>query len=264
MVIAFVVLMALAAPLVAPDNPLQPTGPPLLVPASAGHLLGTDSLGRDQLSRLIYGSRTILLASAGSVALSMLLGAFIGLVAGYGHRALAVALMRLVDVLLSFPLILLGIMIVAVLGTGLLNVILAITVALTPIFARLIYGLALSESKREYVTAARAAGMNVPRILLTEILPNLAGPIIVQATSLFAIAAGFSTALSYLGLGVQPPQPDWGLMVSNGQEFIYSAPALALIPGALITLLLVAVTFAGDSLRERFDPHRLLEVGGPR
>lgn len=258
--IALVVLASLGAPLIAPYDPNAPEANVLLGPGAPGHLLGTDNLGRDQLSRLLYGGRSLLAVSTAAVLIATMLGTAIGLVAGYRRKAVEVVLMRSMDALLSFPLILLGIMVVAALGSGPTNLMLAISIALVPIVARLVHGLALAEGRREYVLAARAAGMGPLRIMVREILPNLFGPIVVQATSLVALAAGFSTALSYLGLGITAPTPDWGLMVKDGQAYIANAPDLAVIPGVLITALLTAVTFAGDHLRDVLDPERRLRA----
>ena len=254
-------MLSLLAPVLAPYNPTTQSNQILLAPGSSPHWLGTDNLGRDQLSRVLYGGRPLIVTSAVAVILSTIVGVAIGLSAGYRKGYTETGLMRSMDALLSFPLVLLGLMIVAGLGTGIRNLILAIAIAQTPIVARLVHGLVLRESSREYVLAARAAGMKHTRIMVGEVLPNIIGPVIVQATSMFAIAAGFATALSYLGLGVQPPDADWGLMVRDGQAYISSAPDLALIPGILITLLLVAVTFAGDDLRDLLDPDRRLEGG---
>lgn len=255
---ALVVLVSLGAPLLAPYDPTASVANVLLGPGAPGHLLGTDNLGRDQLSRLIYGGRSLLAVSVVAVLIATTIGTAIGLVAGYRRKVIEVLLMRSMDALLSFPLILLGIMVVAALGSGATNLILAISIALIPIVARLVHGLALAEGRREYILAARAAGMGPLRIMVRELLPNLLGPIVVQATSLLALAAGFATALSYLGLGITAPTPDWGLMVKDGQAYIANAPDLAVIPGVLITALLTAVTFAGDHLRDVLDPERRL------
>ncbi len=259
--IALCLIVSLLAPAIAPFDPTKQSSEILLSPGSAPHWLGTDNLGRDQLSRVLYGGRPLIVTSLVAVVVATMAGVVIGLFAGYRKGFTETGLMRSMDALLSFPLVLLGLMIVAGLGTGVRNLIIAIAIAQTPIVARLVHGLVLREASREYVLAARAAGMSHNRIMLHEILPNIIGPVVVQATSMFAIAAGFSTALSYLGLGVQPPEADWGLMVRDGQAYIQSAPDLALIPGILITVLLVAVTFAGDDLRDVLDPDRRLEGG---
>ena len=260
-VILVILLSSLFAGFLAPYNPAAQSADVLLAPGSPGHLLGTDNLGRDQLSRLLYGSRPLLIVSAFSVAIAVIIGLIVGLVAAYARGVAETVLMRTMDVLLSFPLVLLGIMIVAALGAGQRNLILAVTFALIPIVARLVHSLTLREASREYVTAARAVGMTPRRIMFREIVPNLIGPVVVQATSLFALAAGFASALSYLGLGIAPPASDWGLMVKEGQPFVGVALDLAVVPGVCITLLLTAVTFIGDDLRDFLDPDRRLEAG---
>ncbi len=256
--ILLVVLVALLAPLVAPADPIAQDFERLLAPGSAGHLLGTDNLGRDQLSRLLHGARPVLVVSTASVVLATVIGTAIGLLAGFRGGMTNGLLMRSMDALLAFPLILLGIMIVAVLGSGQLNLVLAVTIALVPVVARLVQALALRERDLQYIDAARSVGFGSVRIMAREMLPNLIGPVVVQATSLFAVAAGFATALSYLGLGIVAPTADWGLMVREGQEFIGIGVDLALIPGLCVTFLLVAVSFVGDFLRDVLDPDQRL------
>ncbi|ABG05937.1 binding-protein-dependent transport systems inner membrane component [Rubrobacter xylanophilus DSM 9941] len=253
------ILVAVAAPLIAPYDPTaRGVGEPLLLPLSEGHLLGTDAFGRDQFSRLVWGSRPIIAVSLSSVALAAVVGSAVGLLAGYVGGILDLLLLRAMDALLSFPLILLAIMIVAALGPSLRNTILAIAVALVPIFARLVRALALRERSKEYVLAARAGGFGPWWIMLREIAPNVIGPVIVQAAILVAVAAGYSSALSYLGLGTTPPTPDWGYMVKEGQEYLFDAPDLAIIPGLLITAFATACSFIGDDLRDVLDPDRTL------
>jgi peptide/nickel transport system permease protein len=200
----------------------------------------------------------VLVVSTASVVLATVIGTAIGLLAGFRGGMTNGLLMRSMDALLAFPLILLGIMIVAVLGSGQLNLVLAVTIALVPVVARLVQALALRERDLQYIDAARSVGFGSVRIMAREMLPNLIGPVVVQATSLFAVAAGFATALSYLGLGIVAPTADWGLMVREGQEFIGIGVDLALIPGLCITLLLVAVSFVGDFLRDVLDPDQRL------
>lgn len=257
--LALILLASLAAPLVAPFQPTaQNFSTTLLAPGAPGHLAGTDNLGRDQLSRLLYGGRPIIVTALCSVAVSTVVGTLLGMWAGFRRGWLDTLVARGMDVLLSFPLILLAIMIVAALGSGVQNVILAIAISQLPVFARLARALTLRESDREYVLAVRAAGFGSGRILFREILPNLVGPVIVQATSTVAVATGLTAALSYLGLGVQPPTPDWGLMVKEAQEFLFEAPDLAIVPGALITLFVLACNFVGDDLRDALDPGNAL------
>ena len=256
--VSVLVILAILAPLVAPYDPLARGAEPLLAPFSGGHLLGTDSFGRDQLSRLIWGARPLIIASVASVVLAVAIGFVIRLVSGYAGGFVDTLLMRAMDAILSFPLILLAIIIVAGIGPGLRNLILAIGISQVPIFARLVRALASREASKEYVLAARAAGYRVDRICLSEISPNLVGPVVVQATSAVAVAAGYAAALSYLGLGIQPPTPDWGYMVKEGQEYLFTAPDLSLIPGLLITVFVTACNFVGDDLRDLLDPDRVL------
>jgi ABC-type dipeptide/oligopeptide/nickel transport system permease subunit len=254
-----VVVLSLAAPVLTPYEPTtQDFAATLLPPGAPGHLAGSDNLGRDQLTRLLYGGRPIMATAVCSVVVSTLVGTLLGMWAGFRRGWLDVVVARGMDVLLSFPLILLAIMIVAALGSGVQNVILAISISQLPVFARLARALTLRESQREYVLAVRAAGFGAPRILFREILPNLVGPVIVQATSTVAVATGLTAALSYLGLGVQPPSPDWGLMVKEAQEFLFDAPDLAIVPGALITLFVLACNFVGDDVRDVLDPGNAL------
>ena len=186
-----------------------------------------------------------------ATALSVGLGTALGLAAGYARGWTDLLVMRVMDVMLSFPLILLAIVIVAALGPGLVNVIAAIAVAQVPVFARLARALAIREAARDYVLAARAAGFGPVRIVASEIAPNVMGPVAVQGTSVVAVAALTASALSYLGLGIQPPAPDWGYMVKEGQEMLFFSPWGAVLPGAAIALFATAWNFVGDDLRDR-------------
>jgi peptide/nickel transport system permease protein len=251
--LAFFLLLAIFGPLVAGRDPNAQEYEPLLPPFSAGNFLGTDELGRDQLTRLVYGARPLILVSLGSVAVAVLVGSFIGFLAGLRRGWIETALMRAMDAVLAFPVILLALLIIAVIGTGVGNLIIAISLSQVPVFARLVRALAVRELAREYVLAARAAGFGSMRIVRTEILPNVAGPTIVQAMSTLAVAAGFASAFSYLGVGVQPPTADWGYMVKAGQQYVFDTWELAVLPALMITLFVVAANFAGDSLRDLFD-----------
>lgn len=257
--IGLFLLVALFAPLIAPYDPIaRGVGEPLLLPLSEGHLMGTDSFGRDQFSRLVWGARPLIVTSLSAVGLAAVVGFAIGLFGGYAGGVADTVVLRTMDAVLSFPLILLAIMIVAALGASLRNLVLAIAVAQVPIFARLVRALVVREKSKEYVLAARASGFGPARIAIREVAPNVVGPIIVQAAILVAVAAGYATALSYLGLGITPPTPDWGYMVREGQEFLFDAPDLALVPGLLITLFATACSFIGDDLRDVLDPDRIL------
>jgi peptide/nickel transport system permease protein len=254
-VLALVVLVSALAPVVAPYDPaLQDPAATLLTPGAPGHPLGTDNFGRDQFTRVLYGGRPLIVTAVAAVVLAAAVGALIGLVAGYRGGWPDALAMRTMDVLLSFPLILLAIMVVAALGTGLVNLVLAVAVSQVPVFARLVRALTMREVGREYVLAARAAGFPPARILFREVAPNLVGPLVVQATSTVAVATGYAAAMSYLGLGIQPPTADWGLLVKEGQQYLFQAPDLVIVPGLLITAFVTACNFAGDDLRDRLDP----------
>lgn len=254
LILAVMVGMSLLAPWLAPHDPTLVNIPDRLQPPSAAYPFGTDEFGRDLLSRVIYGGRPVLASSLISVLLATGIGVAIGTLAGYAGGRTDNLLMRLIDVMLSFPAILLAILIVAALGTGLGNAIVAITFSLVPSFARLARALALSLTQDQYVVASRSIGASDVRIVLRHLLPNMAPPIIVQATALLAIAIAYASALGFLGLGVEPPTPDWGLMVSEGQRLIFDAIWVPLFPGLAITITVLSVNFLGDGLRDRLDP----------
>jgi ABC-type dipeptide/oligopeptide/nickel transport system permease subunit len=249
----FFILLALVGPFLVTRDPNAQAYEPLLPPFSPDNVLGTDELGRDQLTRLVYGARPLIVVSLASVALAVLVGSIIGFIAGLRHGWVETSLMRAMDAVLAFPVILLALLIIAVIGTGMGNLIIAISISQIPVFARLVRALTARELSREYVLAARAAGFSGFRIVRTEILPNVAGPTIVQAMSTLAVAAGFAGAFSYLGVGIQPPTADWGYMVKAGQQYVFDTWQLALFPALMITLFVVAANFAGDALRDVFD-----------
>jgi peptide/nickel transport system permease protein len=250
----FVIVVSLAAPALAPYDPVKIDIPKRLQPPSLDHPFGTDEFGRDLLSRVIHGGRPVLLTGMFSVLAATLIGAALGVVAGFFGGQIDTLLMRLIDVMLSFPAVLLAILIVAALGTGVVNAIIAITFSLIPTFARVVRALTLSLMVEPFVVASQAVGATSARIVWRHILPNLLPPIIVQATAMLAIAIAYASALSFLGLGVEPPTPDWGLMVSEGQRLIYDALWVPFFPGLAITLTVLAVNFVGDGLRDRLDP----------
>ncbi|WP_232838327.1 ABC transporter permease [Streptomyces geranii] len=254
LVLAAVLLVAAVGPLLVQADPLRQTPSALLPFGSPGHPLGTDDLGRDELARLVHGARPLLLVSFAATALAALAGTAIGLVAGYAGGVVEQALMRLVDLALAFPSILLVILLVAAAGPGTVSLIVGIGVSLAPGLARLARALTAREAARDYVVACRLGGTSTPRILVRELLPNIAGPMLAQVVMTLSIAAGFAAGLSYIGLGIQPPQPDWGYMVQAGQEFLYSAPRLVVLPATLTLLFVVACNFVGDDLRDALDP----------
>lgn len=247
-------LVAVIAPLLSPYDPLgqdlsnNNAGPTL------EHPLGTDSLGRDVLSRLIYGSRTSLGISMTSVSTGLLMGVFLGLMAAYHGGWLDTVIMRFMDVLLALPGILLAIAIVAVLGKGVFNTIIAVAIFTVPTFARLVRGSALSILELDYVEATRALGASDGRIIFKHILPNALSPLVVQATLSLGTAILIASGLSFLGLGVQPPHPEWGAMLSKGRELIRTTPLVAVAPGVTITLAVLSFSMLGDGLRDALDP----------
>lgn len=249
-----VIALSVAAPILTPHDPVKVNIPQRLLPPSLEHPFGTDEFGRDLLTRVLYGGRPVLFVSLLSVASAMLIGTALGVLAGYLSGTVDNLLMRLIDVMLSFPAVLLAILIVAALGTGLGNVVIAVSFSLIPIFGRVARSLTLSLAMDQFVLASRAVGASHVRVLWRHILPNMLPPIIVQATALMAIAIAFASALSFLGLGVAPPTADWGLMVSEGQRLIYDAVWVPFFPGLAITLTVLAINFLGDGLRDRLDP----------
>ncbi len=249
-----VVFCAIFAPWLTPYEPDVIDIPNRLQSPGWPHLFGTDEFGRDMLTRVLYGGRPVLVIGLASVLGAMLVGTTIGMIAGYVGDHTDNLLMRLMDIMLSFPAILLAILIVAALGAGLTNAIIAIAFSMIPIFARLARSIVLVLTLDLYVLAARSIGANHRWILRRHIFPNMIPPIIVQATAMLAIAISYSAALSFIGLGVEPPTADWGLMVSEGQRLIFDAAWVPFFPGLAITLTVLAVNYVGDGLRDQLDP----------
>jgi peptide/nickel transport system permease protein len=249
-----ILISTIAAPLLTTKDPTAIDIPARLQPPSLAYPFGTDEFGRGILTRVLYGGRPVLVVSMLSVLAATLLGTTLGMIAGYFGGRVDNVLMRIIDVMLSFPAILLAILIVAVLGTGVANAVIAITFSLIPTFARLARAVAMSLAQDQYVLAAQAIGAHDSRIIIRHVLPNLLPPVIVQATSMLAIAIAYASALSFLGLAVEPPTPDWGLMVSEGQRLIFDAIWVPLFPGLAITLTVLSVNFLGDGLRDQLDP----------
>jgi len=248
------VAVAIAAPLVAPHDPLaQNLGNALARPDRA-HLLGTDNVGRDVLSRVIWGTRVSLLAGLVSVALAMVAGSALGLLAGYSGGRLDGLVMRLMDAILSFPPLVLALALGAVLGAGLAGVLLALGVVYTPTFARLMRGQVLAITARDYVDAARALGASGWRVAWRHVVPNALNPIIVQASLSVAFAILAEASLSFLGLGIQPPQASWGSMINAGRGYLQQAPWIVFGPGAALFVTVVGLNFVGDAVRDALDP----------
>jgi peptide/nickel transport system permease protein len=246
------VLIAIFAPLIAPYGPLEQSFTPSQAP-SLHHLFGTDELGRDVLSRVIYGSRITLPVGVLLVTLAATIGGAIGAVAGYFRGPVDGALMRGADLVFAFPPIILAMVVAAVLGKGLHNAALAIVVVAWPSYARVVRGLVLSVGDSEYVQSSRLLGASARRTLVRDVVPNVAGPVLVLATLDLANAILLLSGLSFLGLGAQPPQPEWGSMVADGTQY-FQWWWMGTFPGLAIFTVVLAFNFLGDSLRDVFDP----------
>jgi peptide/nickel transport system permease protein len=252
--IVFFALVAVFAPRIAPEGIDQENLLGRLKPPSSAHLLGTDELGRDVFSRVIYGARISMTVGFVAVAGALSTGALLGITGGYVGGWVDGLIMRLMDVMLAFPSVILAIGIVAMRGPGLNNTILAVSVVNIPIYARVARASTLSIKEHEYVTAARALGARSWRILLRAILPNGASPLVVQATLGVASAILDAAALGFLGLGAQPPTPEWGAMLSDAYKYLLTAFWAALAPGAAIALVVLSFNLAGDGLHDALDP----------
>ncbi|EYD75116.1 Dipeptide transport system permease protein DppC [Rubellimicrobium mesophilum DSM 19309] len=254
------IVVALAAPLLAPHSPSMQYRDAFLVPpswqegGSTRFLLGTDAIGRDILSRLIYGSRYSLFIGAVVVTIALVGGIVIGLVAGFFGGWVDAVIMRVMDVILAFPSLLLALVLVAVLGPGLLNAMIAIALVLQPHFARLTRAAVMAERNREYVVAAQVAGAGRLRLMFRTILPNCLAPLIVQGTLSFSNAILDAAALGFLGMGAQPPTPEWGTMLAEAREFILRAWWVVTFPGLAILITVLAINLMGDGLRDALDP----------
>jgi peptide/nickel transport system permease protein len=259
-VVALVLFVALSADVIAPYNPDQAQQAGVLTAPARAHWLGTDQLGRDVLSRIIHGARTSVQAGVVSVGFALLAGVSIGLLAGYHGGWIDDVLVLIVDALWSFPTLVLALAIAASLGPGLTNAMLAIGVVFTPIFARLVRGQTLSVRERDFVVAARALGAGPRRVMLRHIWPNVTAPIIVQTSLLVASAIVVEAALSFLGLGIEPPTSSWGSMLKAGYQYMQQAPWLSFAPGTAIFVTVLAFNLLGDGLRRGLDP-RLRQQG---
>jgi peptide/nickel transport system permease protein len=253
-VMLIAVVVALLAPVISPYDPLkQDLGNTLARPDRA-HLMGTDNVGRDVLSRMIWGTRVSLMAGFGSVALAMATGGLLGLLAGYAGGRTDGLVMRLMDAVLSFPPLVLALALGAVLGAGLTGVVIALGVVYTPTFARLMRGQVLTITARDYVEAARALGAPGWRIAWHHVLPNAAAPIVIQASLSVAFAILAEASLSFLGLGIQPPGASWGSMINAGRGYLQQAPWIVFWPGAALFVTVVGLNFVGDAVRDALDP----------
>ena len=247
-------LIAVLAPVIAPANPLKQVLSTRLKPPSAAHWLGTDQLGRDVLSRMIYGARISLTIGIVVVGLAASLGTLVGLVAGYTGGWLDEGLMRLTDVFFAFPALILAMAISGALGPSLTNAMIAIAVVTWPVYARLVRAQVLSLREREYVEASRSLGASAERIVWHHILPNTLAPLLVQASFDMGAAILSAAGLSFIGFGTQPPTAEWGVMISEGRNYIATQPWLSLFPGVAILLTVAAFNLIGDGLRDALDP----------
>lgn len=248
------VLAAIFAPFVSPYSPLLYHPSIASQAPSLAHPLGTDSLGRDQLSRVIYGTRISLSVGIVTILLGGIGGTLLGLIAAYFKGWVDQLITIVVDALLSFPSLVLALAIVAALGPGIINLSLALAVVRIPIYARLARGQTLQVAAQDYVTSARASGTRIPKILFRHILPNIFSPLLVQATISISFAILDESVLSFLGLGIQPPTPEWGTMISDAQSFLYTDPWMMLGPALAIILVVISLNLLGDALRDRLDP----------
>lgn len=247
-------LLALFAPWIAPSEPSKIYFDAMRAAPSSAHLLGTDELGRDILSRVIYGTRVSLTAGLVSVLAALVFGTTLGLSAGYLGGWVDNVIMRLVDALLALPFLVLAIALAAILGPSLQNTMIAIAIVSAPVFARITRGEVLAQREREYVQAAQALGASSQRLVWRHLLPNISGPLIVQTSLAIAAAILAESSLSFLGLGIQPPEPSWGSMLNAARGYLADHPWMAFAPGVAIFLAVLAFNLVGDGLREALDP----------
>ncbi|MFO1171732.1 MAG: ABC transporter permease subunit [Hyphomicrobiaceae bacterium] len=258
--VCLIILMALFAPLLAPFDPVEQFRDKTKLPpvwADGGnwsHLLGTDALGRDMLSRIIYGSRISLFIGFAVMLVSAVIGIALGLVAAFARGIVEVMIVRVMDLIVAIPSLVLAILIIAVIGPNLTNTIIAVTIVYLPRYVRLVRASALAELTKDYVIAARVAGAGPIRLMLTSVLPNCLPPLIVQAALGVSDAILEAAGLGFLGLGAQPPTPEWGAMLADSREFIQAAPWIMAFPGLAILITVLAINLMGDGLRDALDP----------
>ena len=259
-VVCGLLLVAALAPWIAPHSPYETNSAAFLMPpfsqegGSTNYLLGTDAIGRDILSRLMYGSRLSLSIGAMVVVIALVIGITLGLIAGFYRGIIEVAIMRMMDIILTLPSLLLAIVIVAILGPGLINAMLAVAVMVLPHYVRITRAAVITEVSKDYVTAARISGAGTLRLMFKEVLPNCAAPLIVQASLGVSTAILDAAALGFLGLGAQPPSPEWGTMLADAREFVMRAWWVVTLPGLMIVLAVLAFNLLGDGLRDALDP----------
>jgi peptide/nickel transport system permease protein len=256
MVIIFLLIgVALLANVIAPYDPIKQSFRIQLQPPSLEHPLGTDEFGRDIMSRMIYGARWALLAGILADSIALVLGVTLGLIGGFYGRSVDAGIVWLTDVMLAFPYLLLAMIIVAIFGPGLINAMIAIGIVYVPQYARLVRGTVLSLKEKEFIEAARCLGVPVWRIILRHVLPNSIAPIIVMATLAIGWAIVQTAGLSFLGLGAQPPIPEWGAMLAGGRNYMLSAWWIATFPGLAIVVTVIGFNLLGDGLRDTLDPY---------
>ena len=259
-IVVLVLLVAVLAPWIAPHDPNITNNAVFLKPPAWqngglwAYPLGTDAIGRDILSRLMHGARLSLVIGLAVVALSVAVGTVLGLLAGFFRGVFEIAIMRLMDIVLTLPSLLLAIVIVAILGPGLMNAMLAVAIVVLPHYVRITRAAVISETTRDYVTAARMSGASRIRLMFSEILPNCTAPLIVQASLGISTAILDAAALGFLGLGAQPPAPEWGTMLADAREFVLRAWWVVTFPGLAILITVLAFNLLGDGLRDAFDP----------
>ena len=256
-VIALFVAMAIFAPWIAPYDPIATSFSAVRKAPSALHWFGTDEIGRDVLSRIVFGARASLLAGVVSVLISLAVGVPVGLLAGYAGGTTDMLISRVTDAMLACPFLILAIALAAFLGPSLTNAMIAIGISATPVFIRLTRGTTLAVKAEDFVLAARAIGNGPLRIAVRHVLPNIFAPLLVQATLAIAAAVIAEASLSFLGLGQQPPQPSWGSMLNVAKNYIDNAPWMAIWPGISIFLLVLSFNLVGDGLRDALDPRHM-------
>lgn len=254
-------LMALLAPVLAPYDPVEMDFLAILQPPDRTHLLGTDEFGRDVLSRLLYGARSTVAVAFGAVLLAIAVGVPIGVAAGFVGQRTDTVLMRSMDVLMAFPALLLALAVIAILGQSTINIVIAIGVVYIPQFARVARAAVLSVKHLEFVEAGRAVGLSAGTLVLRHIVPNIWGAVIVQGSISLSLAVLYESALTFLGMGTQPPMPSWGLMLSDGRRFMQLAPWTVVSPGVAIMGLVLGFNLLGDGLRDILDPRLRGAVG---
>jgi peptide/nickel transport system permease protein len=248
------ILVAIFAPFIAPYDPYKVAPDQSLMQPSRQHILGTDILGRDTLSRVIYGSRISLIVGIFAVGMGALTGILLGLIAGYMGGIIQTVIMRIMDAIMSIPPVVLAMTIALMLGGGLRNIIIAFSVSMMPLYARLTCGMVLSAKEQDYIIASRSIGSGTLRIMLRHVLPNCFPPLIVAITMQIGMIMLGEAALSFLGVGIQPPSAAWGSMVNEGYKFLLTNPVLSFAPGLAVVLVVFAVNMVGDGLRDAFDP----------